>query len=405
MKTMKLALSNVFRNKRRTLITLLSIISASVAMIVFGGFITYTFNGLRELTILTQLGHFQLGAAGYFEKGAGLELQHILNNPGEIEQKLRTLPHIRTVTQRLSGSGLISTGNITLTGSLLGIEPEKEQAFTHAERLVAGSQLGTGDGNECVVGEGLAKGLNARLGDTLTILSTTFEGVINASECRLAGIVRTGAKAYDAVYVKLHLKQLQGLLDTQGIEKLLVLLDDTANVPSVEPQLRLYAKEKALDLRMWEELAEYYRGVVNVYTSIFRFSACVLAVVVLLSIANTMSMCVFERFREIGTLRAIGESRAGIMKLFLSEGLIIGVVGGLAGIVAGIVAAWIINAAGGIEISTPPGMSAGYTALITPTSAYFLWSFGMSVFASVGASVFPAYRASRLDIVKALQHV
>lgn len=404
MKTLKLALYNVFRNKRRTLITLLSIISASVAIIVFGGFITFTFDALREGTIRTQLGHFQIAMKGYFDKGAGLEAGQILKNPNELEQKMRSLPHVQSVTQRLSGSGLISTGNITLTGMLMGVEPEKEEDFAFAETMVDGSQLEPGVIGECMLGEGLAKGLNAKVDDTLTILSTTFEGVINAAECRLAGIVRTGSKTYDAVYVKMHLKELQSLLDTEGIEKLLILLDDTKNVPAVAPLIQDYVKNTPMEMREWLQLAEFYTRVVNLYTSIFRFSSIVLAVVVLLSITNTMSMSVFERFREIGTLRAIGETRGGIMRLFLSEGLIIGVLGGIIGILAGIIAAKIINLAGGIYISPPPGMSSGYTAMITPSLAYFVWAFAVSILASVGASFYPAYKASRLDIVKALQH-
>lgn len=409
MNTFRLALYNVFRNKRRTLITLLSIISASCAIIVFGGFITFTFDALREGTIRTQLGHFQIAKAGYFSKGAGLESSQILKKPNEIEEKVRQFPHVKSVTQRLSGSGLVSTGNITLTGMLTGISPEKEEDFSFAETMVDGSQLEAGFGGECVIGEILAKGLNAKVGDTITILSTTFEGVINAAECNLSGVVRTGSKTYDAVYVKMHLNELQSLLDTDGIEKLLVLLDDTENVPVVAPLLKKMVDEAPPDLDMetreWIDLAEFYTRVVNLYTSIFRFSSIVLAVVVLLSITNTMSMCVFERFREIGTLRAIGETRSGIMRLFLSEGLVIGVLGGIVGIIAGIIAAKIINITGGIDIAPPPGMSSGYTALITPSYIYFVWSFAVSVLASVGASFYPAYKASRLDIVKALQHV
>lgn len=408
MNTLKIAVYNVFRNKRRTLITLLSIISASVAIIVFGGFISYTFTALREITIHTQLGHFQVATKGYFNKGAGLEAKDMLMEPDPIEEKLRGFEHIKAVTRRLSGSGLISSGEVTLTGVIIGVEPEKEDDFTFSETLVDGSYLMPLDPMEdkqCVLGKGLAQGLSVKVGQSVTILSTTLEGMINGMDCEVAGIVSTGSKSFDAVYLKMHLGDLQALMDTPGIEKMLVLLDDTANVPKAAPAIKEYIDSIDHDIREWIDLAEFYRSVVNLYTSIFMFSAVVLAAVVLLSIANTMSMCVFERFREIGTMRAIGETRAGIMRLFLCEGFVIGVLGGLLGIVAGIIAAKIINMAGGIDIAAPPGMSAGYTALITPDFPYFIWSFAISVIASVGASIYPSFKASRLDIVKALQHV
>ena len=410
MKTLKLALYNVFRNKRRTLITLLSIVIASCAIIVFGGFITFTFEALREGTIRTQLGHFQIGRIGYFDRGAGGLRPHLLlSNPDEIENEIRSFPHVSGVTQRLVGSGLVSTGRISLSGILVGVSPEKEDGFAFAETIVDGSQLEPGVLGECVIGEGLAKGLDAKVGDTLTVLASTVEGVFNGLDCTLGGVVRTGAKPYDNVYVKMALPDLQRLVDTNGTERVMVLLGDTKNVPKVAPYIQKLADaspaESKLEMRVWEQLADFYNRVVNLYNSIFNFSSAVLAVVVLLSITNTMSMCVFERFREIGTLRAIGETRAGIMRLFLSEGLVIGVLGGIIGIIAGIISAKVINLAGGIDIAPPPGMSSGYTALITPSFIYFVWSFAVSVLASVGASFYPAYKASRLDIVKALQHV
>ena len=115
MNTFKLALRNIFRNKRRTAITFLSIIAASAAIIVFGGFIAFSFEGLRETTIRTQLGHLQIAKKGYFDQGAGLSERFLISDPASIERDIRKSSLVNTTTWRLTGSGLISAGETSLS--------------------------------------------------------------------------------------------------------------------------------------------------------------------------------------------------------------------------------------------------------------------------------------------------
>ena len=405
MNTLKLALRNVFRNKRRTAITFLSIIAASAAIIVFGGFIAFAFESLREVTIRTQLGHLQIAKKGYFDQGAGMSAQLLIDNPAEIEKSLRQSPLVNTTTWRLTGSGLISAGDASLSARLVGVLPEREEDFAAYETVIAGTQLDKDSPQGCVIGSGLAKGLNAREGATLTILSSTFDGMVNAIDCTLTGIVRTASKEYDNVYVKVPLPLLQRLFNTTKVEKILVLAKDSNQMPQIEQlATRAIAGHPDLEYRTWLELAEYYRGVVNLYTGIFTLTAMVLGVVVFLSIANTMSMSAFERFREIGALRAIGQTRAGIVALFVGEGALIGLIGGLLGLAVGALAAWLINHGGGIAMPAPPGMTSGYTALIAFSPRAFAVAFFIALLASTLSSLYPAWLASRIDIIKALHH-
>lgn len=405
MNTWKLALRNVFRNKRRTAITFLSIVSAASAIIVFGGFIDFSFEGLRETTIRTQLGHFQIAKKGYFEQGAGLSEQYLIDNPAEIEADIRRSPLVNATTWRLSGSGLISNGETTLSARLIGVMPEREEEFSAFEIVLEGRQLDEDTPDGCVIGSGLAKGLHAKEDASLTILSTTLDGVVNAIDCRVVGIIRTASKEYDNVYVKVPLPLLQRLIDTQKVEKILVLANDTGQTPELQKVIEASLKKQpGLEFRTWLQLAEFYRGVVNLYTSIFGLTSIVLGIVVFLSIANTMGMSAFERFREIGTLRAIGQTRAGIVKMFVCEGVLIGIIGGLLGLTAGCLLAYGINALGGIDVAAPPGMSSGYTAFINLSPKAFLYAFFTSVAASTLSSFYPGYLASRMDIIKALHH-
>jgi len=405
MNTFKLAFRNIFRNRRRTAITFLSIITASAAIIVFGGFIAFTFEGLRETTIRTQLGHLQIATKGYFDQGAGLSESFLISDPEDIERDIKDSPLVSSTTWRLTGFGLLSAGETTLSVRLVGVIPEREDDFVAMETVIAGAQLDRDTPDACVIGEGLAKGLNVSENANLTILSTTFDGMVNALDCTVLGIVRTASKDFDNVYVKVPLPLLQRLLNTTKVEKILVLANDTGQMPLLQSLVeRAIAERTDLEYKSWFDLAEFYHGVVNLYTGIFNLVSIVMGVVVFLSIANTMSMSAFERFREIGTLRAIGQTRTGIVKMFVCEGVLIGVIGGLLGLSVGVLLAWVINQSGGIAVSAPPGMSTGYVALIAPGPEAFVYAFITALLASTLSSLYPAWLASRIDILKALHH-
>ncbi|MBU0701904.1 FtsX-like permease family protein [bacterium] len=186
----------------------------------------------------------------------------------------------------------------------------------------------------------------------------------------------------------------------------MLLLDKTEHTQEVTQQLNLLFKEKGLDLELktWSELAPFYQAVVRLYNGMFGVVKVIIAILVLFSIANTMTMSVFERVKEIGTLRAIGTKKSGILKLFLWEGFLIGIIGAVLGIITGILVAQGINLCGGIYISPPPGMTTGYNALILIVPGVLLYSFLSTVVISTISSLYPALRATRLSIVESLGH-
>ncbi|MFQ5901441.1 MAG: ABC transporter permease [Thermodesulfobacteriota bacterium] len=407
MKIILLALRNIFRNKRRSAITFLAIVSGMTGIIIFGGFIEFAFFGLREQTIRTQLGHIQIYKKGYTEKGVADPSDYLIDNPDTVEKAISELPHIAMVTRRLTFSGLISTGEKTLTAKGIGIAVEREEEMSTFETIVDGGPLEPDMVEGGVVGIELMRSLGAKVGDYLTILTTTKDGMLNAVDFKVAGVAQTGSREYDSVFVKLPISLVQNLLNTEAIEKIIVLLDDTEDVDKVVPILEEVIKEGGFNLeyKLWSDLATFYHKVVALYNGIFNVIKVIIGVIVLFSIANTMTMSVFERVREIGTLRAIGTTRGGIMRLFITEGILIGIIGGLLGIIVGVLTAYLINISGGIYIPPPPGMSRGYISLILIVPKVILYAFALIVVVSTVSSIYPAYRASRLKVVEALQHI
>jgi putative ABC transport system permease protein len=129
----------------------------------------------------------------------------------------------------------------------------------------------------------------------------------------------------------------------------------------------------------------------------------VIALIILLSISNTMMMSVMQRIGEIGTSMALGMKRRGVVGLFLSEGFMLGCLGGFAGVIVGVVLAQIISSIG-IPMPPPPGKTHGYTGGILVTVPIAIEALVLAVATTLLASVYPAWRASRMQIVDALRH-
>ncbi|MCK5829426.1 MAG: ABC transporter permease [Methylococcales bacterium] len=407
MRTLRLAFRNIMRNKRRTFLTLSAIISGVCSIVILGGFIEFTFQALREQTIRTQLGHIQIYQEGYIEHGVADPAKYLIKSPEKIETILKEIPEVESITRRLTLSGLISTGNKTMSAKVTGVIPELEEEFSSFETILDGQQLDESTPNGGVIGKELAKALNAKIGDYLMIMTNTLDGAINVVEFELVGIAQTGSQEYDSVFVKLPLSVVQKALETQAVEKVLILLDETENVNSVLARLpkELNKTNSLLEYRSWSDMAFFYHKVVALYQSLFNVIKAIIAVIVLFSIINTMTMAVFERTREIGTLRAIGTSRGGIMKLFILEGLLLGIIGGFFGLIFGISIATAINFSGGIDIPPPPGMSRGYVSFILIVPSVLQYAFLLTVIVSVLSSILPAWKASRIKIVEALAFI
>ena len=250
----------------------------------------------------------------------------------------------------------------------------------------------------------MRNGLGAEVGDWVTVLTSSFDGVLNAIDFRVAGVVRTGSKEYDSVFAKVPIELAQRAKETGKVERIVVLLENTEDLPRIQPRIEevLSNLDRRFEIRRWDELAGFYDAVVALYTGIFTVFAGIVAVVVMFSVANTMTMAVFERTGEIGALRAIGARRSTVVAMFLTEGVGVGLLGAGFGVVASWLVAGAVQMAGGIPMPPPPGMSQGFQAYFNLDAAVLLNAFAVTVAATLASSVYPAFAASRIRIVEAL---
>ena len=405
---LKLAIRNVFRNRRRTLITLAAMGFGAAAIIVFGGFVHSIYFGVRESTIRSQLGHIQLYRRGYSEKGNVAPYDYLVRDYAALRAELVKLEHVKAVTARLGFSGLVSTGDTTTSFVGTGVDPAGEAGLSALAVIVDGSELVTRDPRGLTLGVGLARAFGVKPGDDLTLLTTTRDGGINALAVKVRGVWESGEKAYDDRFLRVTLPEVQRLLDVDAgdVQSVVLLLDRTENTAAVRARIEALIRDRGLDLeiRTWEDLALRYHQVRELFGRIFGVLTIIVSIMVVFGITNTMTMAIFERTREIGTIRALGTRRRGVVSMFVLEGVSLGVLGGVAGVVLGIALAKAISAAG-IQLPPPPGSTRGFTVQIFLVPEVLFQAFRLSLVTAALASIYPAWRAARVDVVEALRHV
>jgi putative ABC transport system permease protein len=310
-------------------------------------------------------------------------------------------------TARVDFMGLLSNGDKSVIFLGTGVEPEKEKALGYETELLSGASLTSEGGRfQVMLATGLARSLKSNVGDTLTLMSTTTEGALNAIDVAVVGIFSTGITEYDERAIRVPLPVAQKLLDTEKVSKLVVGLAQTSDTDRLHDLLmsRLSSAGYPLEIRRWYEMATFYQAVVRMFGAIFRILGTIIFVLVVLSSSNTMLMAVFERVREIGTLMAFGTTRLKILSIFVIEGTFMGILGGVLGSVVGFFTIKAMNRAH-LVLPTPPGNTRPFLITIPLVPGIFVGVFLLMIATMVVASLLPAWRASRLKIVDALNHI
>lgn len=405
---LKLAFRNVFRNKRRTIITLSAIAFGCASLIINSGIIYFIFRGLREDAIHGRYGHIQIYKRGYNEKQMTDPLAHTISNREfeELRSLISSFPHVKDVTSKLEISGLMTFGGKSVSFLGVGVDPQKDSEFSTMISIVEGSLLSEKDPMGVIIGKGLAAKLKLRAGDFATLLANTQDGNYNGVDVRIKGIFEGGLKEFDDWVMKIPISKAQELINFNQAQSVVVLLDNTENTEAVKARLTKAFKEKNLDLELtsWEDLALFYNQVVNMFGKELDVVKVIICIIVILSIINSMTMSIYERTREVGTMIAIGTLPRNVLRLFLLEGFILGLMGGALGVLSGVGLSALISYIG-IPMPPPPASTRAFIAQVDIVPSVLLFAFVLSVISTVVASFYPAFRASRLRIVNALRYV
>jgi putative ABC transport system permease protein len=399
----RLAARNIVRQRTRTSMTLAAIAFGVVGLILSGGFVQHIFFYLGEAMIHSQSGHLQVAKAGFREKGARRPDQFLIGEPDVLKARLAAEPGVDDVMARIGFSGLLNNGKTDLSIVGEGIEPDREAKLGTHISLLAGRQLSDRDRFGALLGQGVAQALNLAPGDRATLVATTAEGAANTLDVEVVGVFQTFSKDYDARAVKIPLAAAQELLGTRGANTLVISLSRTRDTERVAGVLRGQLIAQGFELSSWEELNDFYDKTVKLYDRQFGALQLIVLAMVLLSVANTVNMSIFERVGEFGTMRAVGDRSPAIIRLVITESLVLGLAGAVLGVLLGILLAIVISTVG-IPMPPPPNANVGFEAKIRLVPSMLAAAFAIGVVATVLASILPGLRVARMPLVEALRH-
>jgi putative ABC transport system permease protein len=410
-KLLKIALRNLLRYKRRTLLTT-SLITLGVVFVLVFVSVTGSFKTMMiAQNTDSMLGHLQVHRKGYVASIDNLPLNLNLKAGaiGRLEKVLDGQPEIASYSPRIKFGAMFSTFVETTNIRLNGINPEREFATVPllSGRVLEGSKtLARG---EIWIPALLARGMKVKVGDTVVVIATNQDGSVNGKQFKVAGVLEsvTGPGGRDGY---IHIEDAAEVLRMEGMEvsEVAIRLKDFGQLGAMSERLAaLLEKElnqqgkSIFELHTWEKLSPFY-NIARMIDVMTFFMKLMLIAIVLVSIMNVMIMAVYERIREIGTIAAIGTQPGRILSLFLLEGLSLGIAGAILGNLVGAVIILVLNVS---HITYDFGRQKDLLlqASINPVDVLVLSVIVIVI--AVIASLQPAFKASRMEPIKALRHV
>jgi putative ABC transport system permease protein len=396
----KIACRNIRRNKRRSFLSLLIISIGVGVLFLVNGYIAQTFEGLKMMAA-AQYGDLQIAAEHFWDND---NRRHLLSKTElkKVGQLLTAEKEVQSYTTSLGVNGIVGTEKISTLAVGDGIEPGNNQMQNIM--INRGINLFPGDTDKILLGQGVMQKLGVKEGEWLSLMTTTLDGAYNAGSFQVSGSFSVGNTEADNVYVYLPVGSAQSLLNTDGVDKVIVSLQDIKSTDTTAVWLKkqFTSNKLKLEIRTWSDLAQFYHQVRSLYEIIFCFMSIAVFFLVLVSILEIMSMAFFERMNEIGTMRSIGTKRYQILALLTEEGFIIGIAGGIIGLLIGFGVGSFINQ---LHITyTPPSISNPVPLSFDLSLVNGISPFIVVVLATLVSAFYPAIKASRLNIVEILRH-
>lgn len=396
------ALRNVFRQRARSAGTLAAISLGVAGLILAGGFVQDVFVQLGEAVIHSQSGHIQIARKGYREGRTRSPEAFLIEQPEALKAKITEVPGVHRVLARLGFSGVINNGKRDLGIVGEGVEPAGEAELGTYLRYIEGRALADTDADGIVIGQGVARSLGLKAGDRVNLVISLAQGAVNTLDFEVIGVFQSFSKDFDARAVRIPLSAARVLMDNNAAHVLVVVLDKTEDTSVVADTLTSRLASGGFELATWRELSDFYDKTIQLYDRQFGVLRLIILLMVLLSVANSVNMTLFERTREFGTLLALGDRRSAVFRLIVTESVLLGLFGALLGMALGCVSAWVISAIG-IPMPPPPNANIGYTAYIRLVPQDVVVAGGIGFLATFLAALLPARRASRMPVVDALR--
>lgn len=407
----KMAWRNIWRNPRRTIITVSAIAFACLLLIFMLSFQFGSYETMINSSVKIHAGHVQIQAQDYLDRQ---NMRLTVEHPEQIGLMLNHTPHVESFTYRAKAFSMVSSRARTYGCLVIGIDPVLEpHVSTIKSAIRQGEYLEPADRNAALVGQFLAKNLGVNPGDELTIMGQGRDGSIAATVVTVKGIYKSGLDEFDRSSLQIPLATFQETYSMGSrVHEVVVIADSLKNISRIRQSLiSVLMKARPgqhLAVLDWEDIMPGLRQGIEMDLTSGIIFYLLLILVVAFSILNTFLMAIFERTREFGVLMAVGATPGRLIRLVLLESMSMTMVGMIAGIILGSILTMIFQAHG-IDLSGSSELLGqfGISGRIYPKLSVYSAFIGPFVVFMITflAALYPAFKIKKLTPVQAMLHV
>jgi ABC-type lipoprotein release transport system permease subunit len=402
---LKLAWRNIWRNTRRTIISILALALGVMAIISIQSLQEVSYEAMIRGVTDGLIGHAQVHGRGYQDSP---DMTNVVRDAVGVEARIkRAVPGVQ-MERRVLGAGLAGSEDVSTAVMVMGIEPANP-SVNAVLTVEQGHGLGAAPAHEVVIGDALARELDVKPGGEMVLVGQAADGSLANDRFTIVGTADAGSSEANASAVFLHLADAQSFFALgEGVHQVIVRLPTRAEDLSLPvSQVRAAVGEQDLEVLSWSDMLPELKGVIDAKRRNTRVIYGIVFLIVALGILNTMTMATFERTREFGVMASLGTRRRRVLAMVLLEALLQGVIGFLIGLAL----AWaLLHGIGTADLSSlgtadylgahMPGV---LRLAIHPSSVPVA---AVATIATMLAGGFlPALRASRFKPVEATRYV
>jgi len=404
-----LAWKNLWRNRRRTIITLTAL-SLSLMLLQGSHNLSHgVYSSMIDSGVRAGSGHLVVYHEGYLESRD----EKLTFSPLGLERKIAGIPVVRAVLPRVYLPGLAQSSRESRGILLTGVDPAVEKSINpFLKKLSASEWLTSPDSHEAILGSRLLKELKLKPGNKFVVTMQHQSGELVSEMFRVRGVVKTGIKNIDKTLLMVGLKRAAALAGVNGqVHELAIMLEDQNAGPQIWPQLnKLLEAHEDIAGYSWEQAMPNLYNAIRLDYASSNFIFVILLLIVAIGVVNTLLMSVMERFREFGVILAVGARTVRLRFLIILEALLMGVTSMILGSCLGSLLTWYLVAVG-IDMRNFISETLEFGGVVFDPVLRAAWDFPWMIkisfyllLLSFCAALYPSIKAGRISPVAAMRH-
>jgi ABC-type lipoprotein release transport system permease subunit len=407
---LKMAWRNLWRRKRRTLITSITIAIGLWVAISFSGIADYSYTKMINTSASMGFGHVSIEPVGYINSPT---IEKRIHSSDETLKKLLETEGVSRAYVKIVGQGMVSTATRTVGGIIIGADPtrEKPEDNLFIRAITEGKMFADADASEVVVGKRLAEKLNLKIGKKLIYTSTDIHGEIVSDMARVCAIFRTGDEGVDSGTILLPIGKLRKTLHfaPQDATVISVFISDQRYAEKMRDKLKTVFNSRNTEIFSWQETQRELAGAIALDGAIDKMFQVFVWLLVATGILDAMLMSVLERRHEMGVMMAVGMPPSTLFFLLMVESFFTAIFGFAIAIIINTPWYWFMNLRG-IDLSSMVPEGYGVSGVIMEPTVKIMLYGGTVVWIvitffslAIVAGLYPAFKASRVPPVESMK--